>query len=92
MQTDYLENVNPVSAAPDGPVTRLEDVDERRSHGPGEPALVLGVGALLMLAGLRTRGMIWRALLTAAGTALVSRAASGSGGVARVARVVKRLR
>ncbi len=56
-----------------------------------EHVLVLGLGALLMVAGIRSRGLVWRALLTAAGTALVSRAASGTGGVAKVARVVKRL-
>jgi len=32
-----------------------------------------------------------RTLITAAGTALIGRAASGTGGIARVARIVKRL-
>lgn len=70
---------------------RLKAIDARRPDFPGEHLIVFGLGALLMLAGLRSRRTLRRTLLTAAGTALVGRAASGTGGVARVARVVKRL-
>jgi len=70
---------------------RLKEYDERRPDFPGEHLIVFGVGALLMLAGLRSRKAMRGVLLTTAGSALVGRAASGTGGVARVARVVKRL-
>lgn len=71
---------------------QLKDIDSRRPDFPGEHMIVFGVGALLMLAGLRGGGVLRRTVLTAVGTALVGRAASGTGGVAKVARVVKRLR
>lgn len=70
---------------------QLRDIDARRPDFPGEHLIVLGVGVLLMLAGMRSRTLLRRTVITAAGTALVGRAASGTGGVARVARVVKRL-
>lgn len=72
-------------------VTQLKDIDARRPDFPGEHLIVLGVGVMLMLAGMRSRTVLRRTLITAAGTALIGRAASGTGGVARVARIVKRL-
>ncbi|MFD4836540.1 hypothetical protein ACFWP0_03475 [Achromobacter sp. NPDC058515] len=70
---------------------QLREIDANRPDFPGEHLIVFGVGALLMVAGMRSRTVLRRTLLTAVGTALVGRAASGTGGVARVARVVKRL-
>ncbi len=52
---------------------------------------MLTLGAWLMLAGMRGRTPLRRVLYTLAGTALVGRAASGTGGIARVARILKRL-
>ncbi len=72
-------------------VAQLKDIDARRPDFPGEHLIVLGVGVLLMLSGMRGRTILRRTLITAAGTALIGRAASGTGGVARVARIVKRL-
>jgi len=72
-------------------VAQLKDIDARRPDFPGEHLIVLGVGVLLMLSGMRSRTILRRTLITAAGTALIGRAASGTGGVARVARIVKRL-
>ncbi|CAB3635090.1 hypothetical protein LMG26685_01464 [Achromobacter mucicolens] len=72
-------------------VAQLTDIDARRPDFPGEHLIVLGVGVLLMLSGMRSRTILRRTLITAAGTALIGRAASGTGGVARVARIVKRL-
>ncbi|WP_233146082.1 hypothetical protein [Pigmentiphaga sp. NML080357] len=72
-------------------MARLKEYDANRSDFPGEHLIVFGMGALLMVAGMRSRKAVWRAVMTAAGTALVGRAASGTGGIARVARVVKRL-
>jgi len=71
--------------------TRLKEIDASRPDFPGEHLIVFGVGLLLMRAGMRGRTVLRRALLTAAGTALLGRAASGTGGVARVARIVRRL-
>ena len=70
---------------------QLKDIDDRRPDFPGEHVIVFSVGVLLMLAGMRSRTVLRRTLITAAGTALVGRAASGTGGIARVARVVRRL-
>ncbi|PTX10656.1 hypothetical protein DBL07_02250 [Achromobacter mucicolens] len=72
-------------------VAQLKDIDARRPDFPGEHLIVLGVGVVLMLSGMRSRTILRRTLITAAGTALIGRAASGTGGVARVARIVKRL-
>ncbi len=72
-------------------VSQIKDIDARRPNFPGEHLIVLGVGVLLMLSGMRSRTILRRTLITAAGTALIGRAASGTGGVARVARIVKRL-
>lgn len=90
MQTPETEtSVSPGN--PDSLVQRLKDFDDRRADFPGEHLIVFAAGALLMLAGMRSRKLIRSAVLTAAGTALIGRAASGTGGVAKVARVVKRL-
>ncbi|MFJ3460207.1 hypothetical protein [Achromobacter spanius] len=72
-------------------VAQIKDIDARRPDFPGEHLIVFGVGVLLMLSGMRSRTVLRRTLITAAGTALIGRAASGTGGVARVARIVKRL-
>ncbi|MDX3905127.1 MAG: hypothetical protein QHC78_05500 [Pigmentiphaga sp.] len=74
------------------PLARLKAFDDSRPDFPGEHLIVFGLGVLLMVAGMRSRTALRRGLFTAAGTALVGRAASGTGGIARVARVVKRLR
>ncbi|VCU69604.1 hypothetical protein PIGHUM_01667 [Pigmentiphaga humi] len=79
-------------ASPESRWERLKAYDANRPDLPGEHLVVFGAGVLLMVAGMRSRKAVWSTLLTAAGTALVGRAASGTGGIARVARVVKRLR
>ncbi|WP_258231388.1 hypothetical protein [Achromobacter pulmonis] len=70
---------------------RLKEIDDARPGLPGEHLAVLALGAWLMLAGMRGRTPLRRVLYTLAGTALVGRAASGTGGIARVARILKRL-
>ena len=72
-------------------IAQIKDIDARRPDFPGEHLIVFGVGLLLMLTGMRSRTVLRRTVITAAGTALMGRAASGTGGVARVARIVKRL-
>ncbi|WP_343718728.1 hypothetical protein [Achromobacter dolens] len=81
----------------DGPVTaarpprRLRELDAARPDLPGEHLVVLGLGAWMMLRGMRGATPLRRVLWTLAGTTLVGRAASGTGGIARVARLVRRL-
>lgn len=70
---------------------RAKEFDQKRADLPGEHLIVFGLGALLLIAGMRSRTVVRRGLMTAAGTALIGRAASGTGGVSRIARMVKRL-
>lgn len=84
------ESYRPESRSP-SLIRELKEIDDRRPDFPGEHLIVFGVGMLLMFAGMRSRTALRRTLITAAGTALVGRAASGTGGIARVARIVKRL-
>jgi len=91
MQTGSLDDVAVSADNAGSRLARLKEYDANRSDFPGEHLIVFGMGALLMVAGMRSRKAVWRAVMTAAGTALVGRAASGTGGIARVARVVKRL-
>ncbi|WP_313620578.1 hypothetical protein [Achromobacter sp.] len=91
MQIEPMVETSRVEARSPSLLRQLRSIDARRPDFPGEHLIVLGVGMLLMLAGMRSRTLLRRTVITAAGTALVGRAASGTGGVARVARVVKRL-
>jgi len=78
-------------ARPDPLLQQLKEIDARRPDFPGEHLIVFGAGALLMLAGMRGRTVLRRTILTALGTALIGRAASGTGGIAKAARVMKSL-
>ena len=69
----------------------LKDADARRPDFPGEHAIVLGVGVLLLLSAGRSRSVIGKLARAAAGGALVGRAASGTGGVARLAQTISTL-
>ncbi|APX78271.1 Uncharacterised protein [Achromobacter insolitus] len=70
---------------------RLRRIDDARPDFPGEHVIVFGTGAWLMFTGMRS-GPGWKGvILTALGTALVGRAASGTGGIAKAARILKRL-
>ncbi|MFP5404969.1 MAG: hypothetical protein ACLGHY_01015 [Gammaproteobacteria bacterium] len=70
---------------------KLKKFDEERPGFPGEHLLVFAVGSLLMLAARRSRSPLRRVLMMTAGTAFMGRAASGKGGVARLASVLGRL-
>lgn len=72
-------------------ISRVKKFDENRRDFPGEHLVVFGLGALLMIAGMRSRTLLRGGLMTAVGTALIGRAASGTGGVAKMARMMKRL-
>ena len=77
---------------PQSPLQRLKTLDATRPDLPGEHLIVFAAGILLMAASMRSRTVLRRALLAAASTALIGRAASGTGGIARLARAVKTFR
>ncbi|RYF33076.1 MAG: hypothetical protein EOO26_09390 [Comamonadaceae bacterium] len=66
----------------------LKNADGQRADFPGEHVAVLAAGLLLLMAAGRGRSFLMRTLLGTAGTALVGRAASGTGGVAKLASVL----
>lgn len=66
----------------------IKEADDRRPGFPGEHLLVLGTGIVLLMAAGRVRSPVWRFLAGAAGSAFIGRAASGRGGLARVASLL----
>ena len=64
---------------------RLKQWDEQRPDFPGEHLLVAGVGLALFLMAGKSSSPLKKLLFTAVGTAALTRAASGRGGVARIA-------
>lgn len=70
-------------------IDTLKKMDAERKDFPGEHLAVLGAGLLLLLTAGRSRSLPRRVLAGAAGGALVGRAASGTGGLARVARMLQ---
>ncbi|NYT45386.1 hypothetical protein H0A64_11180 [Alcaligenaceae bacterium] len=73
-------------------VREVKELDERRPDFPGEHLFVLAAGSLLLLAGAKSQSMLGRGIMMGLGTALIGRAASGRGGVARVASALTKLR
>jgi hypothetical protein len=70
-------------------IQSVREADDSRSDFPGEHVIVLGVGlALMALAGSRKRSLLGRALIGAVAGAFIGRAASGTGGIARVASLL----
>lgn len=67
---------------------QLKEADARRPDFPGEHVAVLAAGVLLLVVAGRGRSFLMRTLIGAAGTALIGRAASGTGGVAKLASVL----
>lgn len=70
----------------------LKEFDANRSDLPGEHLVVLGAGLLLLLASGRSQSLIRKALIGAAAGALIGRAASGTGGVSRLAMKIQGVR
>jgi len=66
-------------------IDKFKQVDAARADYPGEHLIVLGVGVLLLLAAGRSRSFLMRIAAGAAGGALIGRAASGTGGIAKLA-------
>ena len=73
-------------------LTALKAADAQRPDLPGEHLIVLGVGLLLLLATGRSRSLIGRAITGAAAGAFIGRAASGTGGVSKLASVLSKVR
>jgi hypothetical protein len=70
----------------------LKEADARRPDLPGEHLIVLATGVLLLMATGRSRSLIGRTLIGAAAGAFIGRAASGTGGVARLAAMLEQFR
>ncbi len=66
-------------------IDKFKQVDAARTDYPGEHLIVLGAGVLLLLAAGRSRSFLTRIVAGAAGGALIGRAASGTGGIAKLA-------
>lgn len=73
-------------------VRDVKEKDARRPDLPGEHWIVFGVGSLLMLAGRRSRSTLARLLMMSVGSALIGRAASGRGGIARLGSLISKRR
>ena len=69
----------------------LREADARRPDLPGEHVVVLGLGLLMLAAAGRSPSLGGRLVKAAIGGALVGRAASGRGGVARWTQQAMRL-
>jgi uncharacterized membrane protein len=70
-------------------IEAIKKMDAQRRGIPGEHLAVLGAGLLLLLKAGNSRSIIRRVLAGAAGGALLGRAASGTGGLARVAQMMQ---
>ena len=66
-------------------IDKFKQVDAARADYPGEHLIVLGAGVLLLLVAGRSRSFLMRIVAGAAGGALIGRAASGTGGIAKLA-------
>jgi len=73
-------------------IDQLKRIDSQRADFPGEHLIVLGIGALLLWKAATGRSFLFRTLAGAAGSALICRAASGTGGIARVAGALGKTR
>lgn len=91
MKADAIADSDTPDRDPRSLVQRLQDIDARRPDFPGEHLIVFGLGAWLLMAGMRRGTLLTRLAMTTVGSALIGRAASGTGGIARLARVLKKL-
>jgi uncharacterized membrane protein len=91
MKSDAIAEADVPARGDRSLIQELKDIDASRPDFPGEHVLVFGLGAWLLVAGMRGTTVFRRMAFTAAGTALIGRAASGTGGIARVARLLKKI-
>ena len=68
----------------------LKRYDEQRDDFPGEHLIVFAAGLFLLWGAGKRSSALTRMAMTAAGGALMARAASGRGGVAKVAGFLSR--
>jgi len=64
---------------------RIKQWDDQRPDFPGEHLIVAAAGLALLAAAGKSGTPLKKLLLTAAGTAALTRAASGRGGIAKIA-------
>lgn len=91
MKADAIADSDTSGRAPHSLARQLRDIDARRPDFPGEHLIVFGLGAWLLMAGMRPGPFFTRIAMTTVGSALIGRAASGTGGIARLARVLNKL-
>jgi len=72
-------------------LSKLKEFDQRRPNFPGEHFIVAAVGASLLRSAARRSGA-GRVLALLIGSALMARAASGRGGVSRLAQLFMAVR
>ncbi len=70
-------------------INDIKRADAERPDLPGEHLIALSVGVLLLLASGRSSSLLGKALVGAAAGAFIGRAASGTGGVARLAELMR---
>ena len=70
-------------------IKTIKEADAKRRNLPGEHLLVFGAGLWLMTMAGRKASPLRKMLFGALGTALVGRAASGTGGIAKIAKWLK---
>ena len=87
--TDNMPTPPTLGEKASGTLKTIKNLDEQRPDFPGEHLIVLGAGVLLLILGRRSHSRIARLISAAAGSALIGRAASGRGGAARVAKLLK---
>jgi uncharacterized membrane protein len=71
---------------PTRPLEKLKRYDERRKGFAGEHWLTLGAGLVLLMKARRSRSPLGSIIGSTLGSALLYRAASGRGGLAKVLR------
>jgi hypothetical protein len=85
-----IEKKVPMNTSPTSGLARAVDNykawDQRRASFPAEHWIVLGAGVALLLASRRSASPVIRAAGSAAGSALLCRAASGRDGVSKLLR------
>lgn len=70
-------------------IQSIRKKDAERADFPGEHWIVLAVGTLLLFGARRSRSTLGRSVMAGLGTALIGRAASGRGGIARIGSALR---
>lgn len=84
-QRVYLDNAKDMGAHA---LKTVKEIDRQRPNFPGEHLAVFAAGAYLLATTGRRRSMVGRLASSLIGSALIARAASGTGGISKVARVL----